>query len=311
MKTLAKTNKRPTKVSRFEKWLYSFELPDWLKRRVIAPLLVPSVFLLGAYFQFNFPFYAHDPVPVQYHAAKLTAAEKFKIDHYTCDSMFKLQHILESENPTPEETLALARTEQKATALILANWNTYPVGKKLDDDFHENATTIWSRVITLVENFDHRAEPWAKKLYPKIANIDNFRTYLTVGIEEPDPTRMSDWMIVLKHCVYEPAAPAETPIVVSKASSDSAYCPIYGRLKVLNFDNPESIAIFAQNNLRIVNNVGSQSNNWTQTEITLSTLLSTLTDAQIALPNAAAWNDFKSLPPVQVITHRLDLLCGA
>lgn len=311
MKTLAKTKKRPTNVSKFDQWLYKFELPDWVKRRIIAPVLVVSIFLLGAYFQFSYAFFSHEPVKVEYHAAKLTSAEQWQIDHYTCDSMFKLQHILESDNPSPEETLALARTEQKATGLILANWNSYVVGKKLDDDYHENATTIWSRVITLVENFDHRAEPWAAKLYPKIANIEDFRTYLTVGIEEPDPSRMSDWMIVLKHCVFEPVQPEQTPIVVAKSSSDSLHCPIYGRLKVLNFDDPSAIAIFAQNNLRIVNNVGTQSNNWSQLEITLSTLLSTLTDAQISIPDAKAWNDFKQLPPLQVITHRLDLLCGA
>jgi hypothetical protein len=310
MKTLAKT-KKTTSTSKFDKWLYSFELPDWVKRRIIAPILVISIFLLGAFFQFNYPFFSAQPKVVNYHAAKLTAAEQWRIDHYTCDSMFKLQAILESESANAEDTLALARTEQKATGLILANWSTYVAGKKLDDDWHENATTIWSRVITLSENWPHRNEPWAAKAYPRLAAIDTFQQYLGIGIEEPDPNRMSDWMIVLKRCTYAPAEPAQTPIVVAESSDQSLYCPIYARLQKLNFDDPQSIAIFAQNNLRIVNQKGSQIDNWSQVEISLSTLLSTLTDAQISIPSTAAYQAYLELPPLQVLTHRLDLLCGA
>ena len=310
MKTLAKT-KKTTSTSKFDKWLYSFELPDWVKRRIIAPILVISIFLLGAFFQFNYPFFSAQPKVVNYHAAKLTAAEQWRIDHYTCDSMFKLQSILESESANAEDTLALARTEQKATGLILANWSTYIAGKKLDDDWHENATTIWSRVITLSENWPHRSEPWAAQAYPRLAAIDTFQQYLGIGIEEPDPNRMSDWMIVLKRCTYAPVEPAQTPIVVAESSDQSLYCPIYARLQKLNFDDPQSIAIFAQNNLRIVNQKGSQINNWSQVEISLSSLLATLTDAQISIPSTAAYQAYLELPPLQVLTHRLDLLCGA
>ena len=59
MKTLAKIKKRPTNVSKFDQWLYKFELPDWVKRRVIAPILVISIFMLGANFQISNTVFTH------------------------------------------------------------------------------------------------------------------------------------------------------------------------------------------------------------------------------------------------------------
>jgi hypothetical protein len=60
-----------------------------------------------------------------------------------------------------------------------------------------------------------------------------------------------------------------------------------------------------------VNQRGSQIDNWSQVEISLSSLLATLTDAQISIASTAAYKAYLELPPLQVLTHRLDLLCGA
>jgi hypothetical protein len=312
MKTLAKTKKPKSKISRFEQWLNGLEIPTWVKRRIIAPILVTSIFLLGAFFQFNFPFFAAEPTKIEYHAAELTANEKWRIDQYTCGSMQKLFDLIEDDSSTKEDFLTLARTEEKATALLLKPWNTYAFGKKLTDDWHGNAHYIWTRVILMANLYEYRNEPWFAEKYPGASRIDDFAQYLTAAIEAPfNNGRPVHWVVTLKRCVFEDVEPAATPIVVSHSSEDKRYCPIYGRLNTLNFDDPQSIAIFAQNNLPIVSLKGSESANWSQVTVTLSSLLESLTDAQKSVPDSKTWQQLKSLAPMQVITHRLDLLCGA
>ena len=312
MKTLAKTKKQTPKVSKFEQWLNNLELPRWLKRRVIAPILVVSIFVLGAFFQFNFPFFAEEPAPVEYHAAQLTDNEKWRIDQFTCNSMQKLFNLIEDETSTREDFLSIARTEEKATALLLKPWNTYAFGKKLSDDWHGNAHYIWTRVILMSSLYEYRNEPWFAEKYPGASRIDDFGQYLTAAIEAPfNNGRPVHWVVTLKRCVFENTEPSATPIVVTHSSEDKKYCPIYSRFNSLNFDDPQSIAIFAQNNIPLLTLKGSESSNWTQIAVTLSSLLETMTDAQKSVTDSTTWQQLKSTAPMQVITHRLDLLCGA
>ena len=311
MKTLAKT-KKTGRLNKFEVWLESIEIPTWVKRRIIAPLVIIAVFFSGALFQFGLDFFKHPAPVVEYAAAKLTANELWKFDNYACTSMQKLFDIIEEGGATKEEVIALARVEEKATNILLQPWNTYPIGKKLTDDWHDNAHYIWTRVITMANNYDHRHEPWFEKKYPSVSKLDNFDDYLTAAVEAPyDNGRPVHWIVTLKRCIYEPQEPAATTIEVTHSEDDKRYCPIYARFKTLNFDDPQSIAIFAQNNSLIVNHEGLESANWSQIEITLSTLLATMTDAQLSIPNTKAYEDFIKRPPLQVLTNRLDLLCGA
>jgi len=291
--------------------LHSFKLPFWVKRLVITPILVICVFLLGGLFQLNFALFKKAETPIVYNGATLTAHEQWQFDNYTCNSMRKIYDIIEGESADPAEVLALARVEQKATGLILKQWTNYAEGKKIKDDWHENATNVWSSVIALTEAYPYRAEPWVAETYPRAANVDDFKTFLTFGIEAPDDDRLVHWMVVLKRCVFDIPEPEVLAPTVKKAASDERYCPIYRDYKGVNFDRPELAAVWAQDNLRIVSQIGMQSNTYTQLESSMTSLLSNFTDAQLTMPSQKQVDAFRELPPLQILTNRLDLLCGA
>ena len=311
MKTLAKTKKRPPNVSRFDHFLHSFKLPFWVKRLVITPILVICVFLLGGFFQLNFALFKKAETPVVYNGATLTAHELWQLDNYTCNSMRKIYDVIEGEEADPNQILAMARVEQKATGLILKQWTNYAEGKKIKDDWHENATNVWSSVIALTEAYPYRAEPWVAEIYPRAANVDDFKTFLTFGIEAPDDDRLVHWMVVLKRCVFDIPEPAVVAPAVKKSASDERYCPIYRDYKGINFDRPELAAVWAQDNLRTVSQIGLQSNTYTQLESSMTSLLSNFTDVQLTMPSQKQVDAFRELPPLQILTNRLDLLCGA
>ena len=92
---------------------------------------------------------------------------------------------------------------------------------------------------------------------------------------------------------------------------NSSYCPIYADFKKLNFNRPELAAVWAQNNLRTVNQLGQKSNSYTQLESSMSGLLSNFTDVQLTMPNQQQVDAFLDRAPLQILTNRLDLLCGA
>ncbi len=299
MKTLAKKKKR------------EYKLPDWVKYRVIAPFVVASIFLTGAFFQLNFPLFKHPETEIEYNSATLTAHEKWQIEKHTCESMNKIYSIIENETITPEEVLAIARVEQKATGLLLKPWNDHIAGKKITDDWHYSATNVWSSIIALTESYPYRNEPWVAEEYPRSANVDDFKKFLIYGIESPGDESDVLWMVVLKRCVYEKEEPPVVAPQVKKAASDSRYCPIYADFKKLNFNRPELAAVWAQNNLRTVNQLGQRSNNYTQLESSLSALLSNFTDVQLTLPSQQKVEEFLERAPLQILTNRLDLICGA
>ena len=290
----------------------NFKLPDWVRRRVITPIVLVSVFLGGSFFQVYFPLFKKPVAEIEYSSATLTAHEQWLINNYTCTSMRKIYDIVEGESADPQEVLALARVEQKVTGLILKPWVDYAEGKKLSDDWHDNATNVWASVIAITESYPYRTEPWVAQTYPRVVNIDDYKTYLTMGIEAPeDDNRLVHWMVVLKRCVFDIAEPEQTPIEVAKSESDSRYCPIYSEYKTLNFNRPELAAVWAQNNLRKVSQIGEQSKQWTQLETTLAALLSNFTDVQLTMPSQKQVDEFRQLPPMQILGNRLDLLCGA
>lgn len=293
------------------KYYRKFELPDWLWRRVITPIVLISIFIGGAFFQLNFPLFKKPQVAIDYNSATLTAHEQWEITKYTCTSMRKIYDLFEAESADPDEVLALARIEQKATGLLLKPWTNYAEGKKLSDDWHENANTVWANMLALTESYPFRDEPWVAKTYPRVANTEDFKSYLIAGLDVNNDDRLVLWMVVLKRCVYEPEEPKVAPIRVQADPTDSRHCPIYREYKNLNFNKPESAAIWAQNKLRIVSQKGLQSNQWTQLDSTLSSLLSNFTDVQLTMPSQAQVDEFRSLPPMKVLTNRLDLLCGA
>ena len=70
-------------------------------------------------------------------------------------------------------------------------------------------------------------------------------------------------------------------------------------------------AVWAQNNLRTVNQLGQKSNSYTQLESSMSGLLSSFTDVQLTMPNQQQVDAFLNRAPLQILTNRLDLLCGA
>jgi hypothetical protein len=170
---------------------------------------------------------------------------------------------------------------------------------------------VWGNVIELTENYQYRNEPWFADKYPRAAKVDDFKTYLTYGLDINNDDRLVLWMVVIKRCVWEPTEPAVAPIEVQASETDAKHCPIYLEYKNLNFNKPEMAAIWAQNNLRLVNQRGEQSNQWTQLESTLSALLSNFTDVQVAMPSQAQVDAFRTLPPMKILANRLDLLCGA
>ena len=299
MKTLAKIKKR------------EFKLPVWVKTKVIAPFVIISVFLTGAFFQLNFPLLKKPETPVEHNSATLSAQEKWQIEQHTCNSMRKIFEIVESETITPEQVLAIARVEQKATGLILKTWNDHAEGKKLSDDWHDNATTVWQSIITITESYPYRDEPWLAELYPRLANVDDFKKYLIYGIEAPADETTALWMVVLKRCVYEKDEPAVVAPVVKKSATDSQYCPIYADFKNLNFNRPELAAVWAQDNLRLVSQLGLKSNNFTQLESSLSALFSNFTDVQLTMPSQQRVDEFLERAPLQILTNRIDLICGA
>lgn len=299
MKTLAKIKKR------------EFKLPVWVKTKVIAPFVLICVFLTGAFFQLNFPLFKKPETPVEYNSATLTAHEKWQIEQDTCESMRKIYGFIENETVSPEEVLALARVEQKVTAQVLKTWNDHAEGKKLSDDWYANATEVWASIIDITESYPYRNEPWLAEVYPRLANVDEFKKYLVYGIESPANDSSVLWMVVLKRCVYASEEPAVVAPVVKKSASDSSYCPIYADFKNLNFNRPELAAVWAQNNLRTVNQLGQKSNSYTQLESSMSGLLSSFTDVQLTMPNQQQVDAFLNRAPLQILTNRLDLLCGA
>ena len=299
MKTLAKIKKR------------EFKLPVWVKTKVIAPFVLISVFLTGAFFQLNFPLFKKPETPVEYNSATLTAHEKWQIEQDTCESMRKIYGFIENETVSPEEVLALARVEQKVTAQVLKTWNDHAEGKKLSDDWYANATEVWASIIDITESYPYRNEPWLAEVYPRLANVDEFKKYLVYGIESPANDTSVLWMVVLKRCVYASEEPAVVAPVVKKSATDSSYCPIYADFKNLNFNRPELAAVWAQNNLRTVNQLGQKSNSYTQLESSMSGLLSSFTDVQLTMPNQQQVDAFLDRAPLQILTNRLDLLCGA
>ena len=299
MKTLAKIKKR------------EFKLPVWVKTKVIAPFVLICVFLTGAFFQLNFPLFKKPETPVEYNSATLTAHEKWQIEQDTCESMRKIYGFIENETVSPEEVLALARVEQKVTGQILKTWNDHAEGKKLSDDWYANATEVWASIIDITESYPYRNEPWLAEVYPRLANVDEFKKYLVYGIESPANDSSVLWMVVLKRCVYASEEPAVVAPVVKKSATDSSYCPIYADFKNLNFNRPELAAVWAQNNLRTVNQLGQKSNSYTQLESSMSGLLSSFTDVQLTMPNQQQVDAFLDRAPLQILTNRLDLLCGA
>ena len=299
MKTLAKIKKR------------EFKLPTWVKTKVIAPFVLICVFLTGAFFQLNFPLFEKPETPIEYNSATLTAHEKWQIEQDTCESMRKIYSFIEGDTVNPEEVLALARVEQKVTGQVLKAWNDHAEGKKLSDDWYANATDVWASIIDITESFPYRNEPWLAEIYPRLANVDDFKKYLVYGIESPSNDSSVLWMVVLKRCVYEKEEPAVVAPVVKKSATDSSYCPIYADFKNLNFNRPELAAVWAQNNLRAVNQLGQKSNTYTQLESSLSGLLSNFTDVQLTMPNQQQVDAFLERAPLQILTNRLDLLCGA
>ena len=299
MKTLAKIKKR------------EFKLPTWVKTKVIAPFVLISVFLTGAFFQLNFPLFKKPETAIEHNSATLTAHEKWQIELDTCASMRKIYGFIENEAVTPEEVLALARVEQKVTAQVLKTWNDHAEGKKLSDDWYANATEVWASIIDITESYPYRNEPWLAEVYPRLANVDEFKKYLVYGIESPANDSSVLWMVVLKRCVYETLEPAVDAPVVKKSQTDSSYCPIYADFKKLNFNRPELAAVWAQNNLRTVNQLGQKSNTYTQLESSLGSLLSNFTDVQLTMPNQQQVDAFLDRAPLQILTNRLDLICGA
>lgn len=299
MKTLAKIKRR------------EFKLPVWVKTKVIAPIVLLSVFLTGAFFQLNFPLFEKPEIPVEYNSATLTAHEKWQIEQDTCMSMRKIFSFIENETVSPEEVLALARVEQKVTGQVLKTWNDHADGKKLSDDWYANATDVWASIIDITESFPYRDEAWLAEIYPRLANVEEFKKYLVYGIESPANDSSVLWMVVLKRCVYESEEPAVVAPVVKKSATDSNYCPIYADFKNLNFNRPELAAVWAQNNLRTVNQLGQKSNTYTQVESSLSGLLSNFTDVQLTMPGQQQVDAFLDRAPLQILTNRLDLICGA
>jgi hypothetical protein len=298
VKTLAKIKKR------------EFKLPVWVKTKVIAPFVLICVFLTGAFFQLNFPLFKKPETPVEYNSATLTAHEKWQIEQDTCESMRKIYGFIENDDVTPEEVLALARVEQKVTAQVLKTWNDHAEGKKLSDDWYANATEVWASIIDITESYPYRNEPWLAEVYPRLANVDEFKKYLVYGIESPANDTSVLWMVVLKRCVYASEEPAVVTPVVKKSATDSSYCPIYADFKSLNFNRPELAAVWTQNNLRTVNQLGQKSNSYTQLESSMSGLLSSFTDVQLTMPNQQQVDAFLDRAPLQILTNRLDLLCG-
>ena len=225
--------------------------------------------------------------------------------------MRKIYGFIENETVSPEEVLALARVEQKVTAQVLKTWNDHAEGKKLSDDWYANATEVWASIIDITESYPYRNEPWLVEVYPRLANVDEFKKYLVYGIESPANDTSVLWMVVLKRCVYASEEPAVVAPVVKKSATDSSYCPIYADFKNLNFNRPELAAVWAQNNLRTVNQLGQKSNSYTQLESSMSGLLSSFTDVQLTMPNQQQVDAFLDRAPLRILTNRLDLLCGA
>jgi hypothetical protein len=285
VKTLAKNRKRELK------------LPVWVKTKIIAPFVLISVFLTGAFFQLNFPLFKKPETPVEYNSATLSAQEKWQIERHTCDSMRKIYGIIESETITPEQVLEIARVEQKATGLILKTWNDHAAGKKISDDWHANATDVWASIIRIIESYPYRDEAWLAEIYPRLANVDDFKKYLIYGIEAPADDSSALWMVVLKRCVYDKDEPPVIAPVVKTSATDSQHCPVYADFKKVNFNRPELAAVWAQDN--------------TQLESSLAALFSNFTDVQLTMPNQQRVDEFLERAPLQILTNRLDLICGA
>ncbi len=306
---MARTRRR-REATKFELWLEDFELPGWVFKYILKPLVWISVFVLGAFLQLQFPFLSIDSPKPNYHAASLTADEVWKVNNYTCQSMERLQTVMQQDNPDPAALMSLARQESRIISTVLDPWNTYPNKQEGTRDWHENAAAVWQRLMTFIPLYEHRNEAWFIKAYPKWGGQEDFHTYLAVILEERDPTRLSDWMISLKHCVYAPIEPAATSIRVQHSSDDAQYCAIYAALGKQNFDNPAAVAAWAGQQKANVDARGTLSLDWTQLESSLSSYLGFAADQQLPFANTAQWNAANAAPPVAILRNRIDLLCG-
>ena len=302
--------RRKREATKFELWLESFELPDWVFKYILRPLVWAAIFTLGAFLQLQVPFLSIDTPQPNYHAATLTSDEVWKIDNYTCQSMERLQTVMQQDKPDPVALMALARQESRIISTVLDPWNTYPNKQEGTRDWHENAAAVWQRVMTFVPHYAHSNEAWFLKAYPKWGGQADFHTYLAVILEERDPSRLSDWMISLKHCVYAPVEPAATSIRVQKSADDAQYCAIYAKLRKQNFNNPAAVATWAQQQKANVDARGTLSLDWTQLESALSSYLGFAGDTQLPFANAAQWNKANQTPPVAILRNRIDLLCS-
>lgn len=311
MKTLARI-KRNLTPSKFELWLESFVLPNWVFRWIFRPIAIIAIFLLGALTQNFVPIVAFEEPKPNFHQAELTAYENWQINTYTCESVDRLQTFMElpEEEQDPAAFLRLARQEQRILATVLDDWNTYP-GKNLHrKDWHENAQVVWQRVITFVPLYESRNEPWFKKAYPKIESLPDFKTYINVVMGEDEPDRLSDWMISVKHCVYAPQPPEQTVISVKKADDDAQYCKIYNQFNTLNFDDPAAVNVWANRQSDLVDNRGVASLDWTQLEGSLHSLLGLASDPNLPFANASEWAAANQSAPIAILRNRIEAICG-
>ncbi|MFM6963526.1 MAG: hypothetical protein ACKOWJ_04590, partial [Micrococcales bacterium] len=276
----------------------------------LKPLVWLTVFTAGAGLQLYYPFLAKDEPTTNFHAAQLTANEVWNIDHYTCQSMERMEGLLREDNPDPAAMVSLAKQESRIISTVLDPWNTYDKKQAGAKDWHENAAAVWQRVLTFVPLYEHRNDPWFLKTYPKWGGQENFETYMSVVLEERDPTRLSDWMITLKHCVYAPLEPAVSPMTVQRASDDAHYCAIYQLLQQQDFNAPAAVAAWAQQQKTNVDARGKLSLDWTQLEVSLSSYLGLAGDTELPFPDSASWQKANQTAPVAILRNRIDSLCS-
>lgn len=309
MKTLARTKKK-LYPSKFELWLESFVLPNWVFKFILKPLVWFAVFLAGAGLQLYYPFISKDAPAANYHAAALTSDEVWQIDNYTCTSIERMDKFFQSDSEDPEVMLTMARQQYAIIKTVIAPWNTFSTKLSGSKDWHENAAAAWQRMITFIPLYQHSNEPWFVKAYPKYANQGDFKTYMAVVMEQRDPDRLSDWMISLKHCLYTVDEPAATAIDVNKSSDDSQYCVIYGEFNNLSYDEPTKASIWAQQQLAAVEARGKLSLNWTQLESSLSAYLALAGDSSLPFETASEWKAANAAAPVAILRNHIDSLCS-
>ena len=308
MKTLARTKKKLF-PSKFELWLERFVLPNWIFKFILKPAIWIAVFVAGAGLQLYYPFLEKATPVTNYSAAALTDNELWQIDNYTCTSIERMDKFFQSETLDPEVMLTMAKQQYAIIKTVIAPWNIYPSKQVGNKDWHENAAAAWQRMITFIPLYEHSNEAWFAKAYPKYAGHSTFKTYMAVVMEQRDPNRLSDWMISLKHCLYAIQEPAATEIRVKAASDDAQYCSIYSDFKRLNFDDPATVIVWAQQNKAKVDVRGKLSRDWTQLEVQLSAYLALAGDGSIPFENSTEWETANKAAPVAVLKNRIDSLC--